>query len=409
MSEITHIPAPDTSRLTRFCRLTAAMIPACVIGYSALVDPLLNIGTLGDDVGGVILGAQSKSTTLTKIVMSSFLLASLAIAIWARPVIPHRLKMALIPGGMLLALACVSAAWGKAPIDTLMLAVYQSMLFATLLISVAVSADPRRIMHFMLLMLALVVAANVVAVFTLPPAANGHPGIYLFKNTTGAAAGCALLFGLFHLFKGKLVWRAMVWFTTIGAVFVTFASDSKAALALAIAAPLLVALFFLMSWALAIGPMMTLMLMVALIVSGFYVIAGMMSFDFEDVLVAIYGGTSFTGRTDIWALMHEHMPLSPWFGNGYRGFWSLAASPKHASEIVFIRTIGSGHNGYLDIRLDLGIVGLCLLVLFMALSFQTIARFGRRPTFRSMSYMAIFIFLAVRNTMESTILWSMHF
>ncbi|MGI9449369.1 MAG: hypothetical protein ACR2QH_01735, partial [Geminicoccaceae bacterium] len=87
----------------------------------------------------------------------------------------------------------------------------------------------------------------------------------------------------------------------------------------------------------------------------------------------------------------------------------LDASPKLASENTWVRTIGGGHNGYLDIRLDLGIVGLCLLILFMAISFQTIGKLGSRPLFRSLSYLAVFVFLAFRNTMESTILWSTHF
>ena len=293
------------------------------------MDPLLNLDTHGVDVGGVVLGAQSKSTTLTKVIMSVFLLTSLAVAMRTRPVVPHRLKLALIPGAMLLALACVSASWAKAPVDTLTLAMYQSMLFGTLLISVAVSTDPRRIMQYMLLMFALVIAANLVAVLTRPPAANGHPGIYPFKNMLGGAGGCAFLFGLFHLFQGRLGWRATAWFTMLGAVFVTLASDSKTAMALVFAAPLLAGLFYVTSRALAQGPIVTLMLIVALGVSGFHVIGGMMAFDFDDFLIATYGGKSFTGRTDIWALMYEHMPLSPWFGNGYRGFWSVgAASPK---------------------------------------------------------------------------------
>ena len=397
--------------MTRICRSIATILPACVIGHSALVDPLINLDVAhGVEVGGVILGAESKSTTHTKFVMIALLLASLAMAMRARPVVPYRLKLLLIPGAMLLALACVSAIWAKAPADTLTMAVYQSMLVGTLLISVAVSNDPRRIMQYMLLMFALVVAANLAAVLMRPPAHNGHAGIYGYKNTLGGAAGCAFLFGLFHLFQGRLGWRSIAWFTTFGAAFVTLASDSKTSIALIFAAPLLAGLIYVASRSLAQGPIATGVLMVGLSVSGFYTMGLMTGFDVDDVLLATYGDTTFTGRTDIWGLMYDHIQLSPWLGNGYRGFWSLGvASPKHASEIAFIRTIGSGHNGYLDIMLDLGIVGLCLLVLYMVLSFQTIGRFGLRPTLRSLSYLAIFIFLLGRNMMESVILWSTYF
>ena len=72
---------------------------------------------------------------------------------------------------------------------------------------------------------------------------------------------------------------------------------------------------------------------------------------------------TFSGRTAIWAIVNEHIAQRPLLGSGYGAYWVLlpgSPSMEMKRRLYFYPT--EGHNGYLDIINDLGIVGaLCLL------------------------------------------------
>lgn len=88
------------------------------------------------------------------------------------------------------------------------------------------------------------------------------------------------------------------------------------------------------------------------------------------VAMPIYGGSSLwgvtfalgrsetlTGRTDIWANLLPIAERRPILGYGFGGYWTSANR-----EII---ETNEAHNGYLDVRLELGFVGLLLLALFL--------------------------------------------
>jgi hypothetical protein len=70
--------------------------------------------------------------------------------------------------------------------------------------------------------------------------------------------------------------------------------------------------------------------------------------------------TDLTGRsTDIWPLVLKEADRHPILGSGYGGAWGLNGTLS--------TTLGleQAHNGYLDVYLQLGIVGCVLLALFI--------------------------------------------
>ena len=391
-------------------RTLAAMMPALVLSYSALIDPLVNLGLdRGLHFGGVELGAERK-TRLAQIFMPFFLLSAVALAVLSSLSVPARLVRVATPGILLVALALVSAAWSQAPGDTLQLAGYQTILFGSLLTFVAVSRDPARIARWVLALFALVVAVNLVAVLTRPPGPIGHQGIYQFKNTLGAAGGCAFLFGLFHVLDRRFAWRWIGRFTVLGALALVLASDSKTALALMLLAPAAAIALYIACRLLRIGPMAAGLLLLTLGGFALLLVAAVLGMSFDDILVAAYGDATFTGRTHIWNFALDHARQTPVIGNGYRAFWSLGlASPKHGSEIEFIRTIGSGHSGFVDIFLDLGLVGLALLLAFVLAAFSAAGQVSLRSAGRTLLYVSVVLFVVGRNAMESVILWSTFF
>lgn len=397
--------------LTKVAAGLAALIPAVLIGYSTLIDPLINFDlAVGYGFGGVSVGRDEKSTFVTKIFMPAMLLCALALAACGSFRPPKELFFVVLPGVLFLALAFTSVMWSRNPGNTLTLAIYQSIIFTTLLVSVAVAENPERILRYLLLMFAVAVSANLVAVVLRPPSPIGHSGIYDHKNTLGSAAGCAFLFGLFHLFRGGLFIRMIGLFTLVGALVLTFLSYSKTALALVLLAPVLSFGVYFSARILRVGVLPVLALFAAGLFSLGYMFVLLFRLKMDDIFMAVFGSTSFTGRREIWEFVWDYVVQAPVLGNGYRAFWSLdSSSPKHSSEIEFIRLTGSSHSGYIDTMLDLGLVGVCLLLLLILAALFMAGRLRVRPVALTLFYLSVAFFVLARNAMESVIMWSTFF
>lgn len=83
-------------------------------------------------------------------------------------------------------------------------------------------------------------------------------------------------------------------------------------------------------------------------------------------LAQIFGrGETLTGRTEIWNSLLPYAQKHFILGYGYGGFWTTS---------LRIRIASHAHNGYLDTILNLGIVGLILLIVFLIKIAGTCAR-----------------------------------
>ena len=71
---------------------------------------------------------------------------------------------------------------------------------------------------------------------------------------------------------------------------------------------------------------------------------------------------TLTGRTELWAGVIRAIQDRPWLGYGYQAFWSGADA--HAIEIwrIIRWNAPNAHNGYLEVLLGLGVVGLAVTV-----------------------------------------------
>ena len=66
---------------------------------------------------------------------------------------------------------------------------------------------------------------------------------------------------------------------------------------------------------------------------------------------------TMTGRTEIWAGLVPAAMQQPIFGSGFGSFWTPTTREMHE--------IGEAHNGYLEVLLDLGFVGLAIIAMFL--------------------------------------------
>jgi exopolysaccharide production protein ExoQ len=96
-------------------------------------------------------------------------------------------------------------------------------------------------------------------------------------------------------------------------------------------------------------------------------------FGISSVVVQLLGrDPTLTGRTGIWDAVLQ-VQTSPLFGVGYQSFWMgdrLAA----VWRILSTGSLNEAHNGYLETYLNLGCIGLSLLLVFMVSSYRTMCR-----------------------------------
>lgn len=81
------------------------------------------------------------------------------------------------------------------------------------------------------------------------------------------------------------------------------------------------------------------------------------------VLSGTFGDVTFTGRTEIWSFVWRKAMEAPLTGFGYGSFWAVgdkAPALREASEQVARYT--EAHNGFLDVMVSVGTVGLALSV-----------------------------------------------
>jgi O-antigen ligase len=78
--------------------------------------------------------------------------------------------------------------------------------------------------------------------------------------------------------------------------------------------------------------------------------------------------STFTGRTTIWSAVSDVASRNPLFGVGYGGYWGLE------DEVTSTIGVKEGHNGYLDVYLDAGIVGIVLLFTFLLAHYRKVLR-----------------------------------
>ena len=98
-------------------------------------------------------------------------------------------------------------------------------------------------------------------------------------------------------------------------------------------------------------------------------------------LLALVGkNPTLTGRTDLWSAVLVSILRHPWLGYGFNAFWAGLQGGSSSLLLSVGWYMGHSHNGFLDLTLDLGLLGLATFAVgYLVLSKRALQIVRRVP------------------------------
>lgn len=308
----------------------------------------------------------------------------------------------------LVLLALVSCAWAETPILTLQRGV--AVLGTTLLgIALAVRLSLEDQLRLMSWVLRIIAVLSLACVLFLPSYGisggveqqGGWLGIFSYKNGLGSVMALAALVEWYlpaDTGASKVVNRLAL---ILSLALLVFSTSVTPLLAL-LGSMLLVEVYKLGAQRFRIPTYAIVLAILLIIASGAAVLAG----EGERVAVALGRSADLTGRAEIWSMVAPYISERPILGYGYSGFWAGASSQSAAIDWAVGGTVMYSHNGYLEILLNLGAVGLLLTAGFLCTGIKRVYDCSEHD--QSAAYLwplAFLLFFLLYNLTECTILF----
>jgi O-antigen ligase len=226
-------------------------------------------------------------------------------------------------------------------------------------------------------------------------------GIFTHKNTLGRTMTLATMVCL-------LIWRDQSkrrWMPLVGAAFCTLMlmmSQSRSAMVtLGVVVALIFALPILRFRRSVAGPLLSALVFVV------GTTGMLMAFHAATILAALGRDLTLTGRTDIWSMSLGLMSDRPWLGFGYWAFWRGWSGESWQVISALGWDVPHAHNGFVDLSLDVGIVGLVIFLAGFLIALRRAARGVPRAAGATGDWPLIFlIYFLLYNLTESAIMRS---
>ena len=142
-----------------------------------------------------------------------------------------------------------------------------------------------------------------------------------------------------------------------------------------------------------------------LIVAGVF---GVIAMVYANSILSLFGkDITLTGRIPMWEILfRETFHLNPWFGHGFGTIWANESFRYYMRDLAgWAYPIMIGDNGFIDILLNLGIVGLMIFMYFYGKSWvDSVRYFLRDPKIEN-----FFPFLFLFYTLLANITFSLFF
>ena len=130
----------------------------------------------------------------------------------------------------------------------------------------------------------------------------------------------------------------------------------------------------------------------------------------EGVLAALGRDPTLTGRTELWSAVLEMIRQRPWLGYGFQAFW-LGWMGESSHVLLWMAgtegnySYAAADNGYLELALSLGLLGVSLYLFAFLRTFFRAVRWARiTKTAEGLWPLMLLTFLLIYNLSESVIL-----
>ncbi len=337
--------------------------------------------------------------------ISAFVLSIVALA---RSDIPYRTAMPTIGIGITLGWCWLSTFWaidGSIAISRISLT---TLIIVTLFIATRVSGYKNSIRIFRNYMIFAIVFSYI-WVFTIPESGIQLPkgpldadagaswrGIFLEKNMAGAVSAIAAFYFIFCDRNKNNIIRLI-----IIVLYIIFLWQTKSKTSI---------IFFCCIFLLGLVSIMSVSIFksIALLLAPF-LLCGIIIYWNEIVSPlanALYSPSAFTGRGPIWSTLIRYISEHWFLGSGYGSFWSIGPnSPVFSyAQHKWVMEVAIGHNGYLDMLSQVGIIGLFLMI-FSVFIFPIFKIFASNSYTAAQFtfFFAVLLFSIGNNFMESSL------
>lgn len=301
----------------------------------------------------------------------------------------------------LLVLAVLSSLWAQMPDLVLRKSIG---LFGTTLFGMALAIrvsfqEQLRMFSWLFRILAVLSLVCVVLFPSYGISSEGEwMGVFGYKNALGAAMGLALLVE-WHVPTARAFPKVLKTLAILLYAVVLLNSDSVTPGVSLAAALILVNIYRFAALKFRV-PSYALSLVVAGAVSAglFFISANI------DRVMGLLGRSShLTGRTEIWRLVISFIAQRPILGYGYSGFWLGASPESFVVNRVMRGSVQYSHNGYLEMLLTLGAIGLLLTLVFIGTGIRRALHLCRHTFDTELWPLAFLLYFVFHNLGEVTI------
>ncbi len=301
--------------------------------------------------------------------------------------------------------ALLSTAWSGYPSATFKSA-SEYLLTTFTAVAAASCVRPKTLLSALLAALGMVVALS--AAINIARATN--VGVFGSKNNFGLAVAMMLPVGWAVAVDRRqpVVFRLLGAAAVIGAPPLLLQSDSTGALVCSLATATAVCGALALSRLTPAARIGTLALLACAI--AIPVVAWLAGGDLDQALNAVGKDTTLTGRTTLWSAAEASIAAHPTLGVGYQAYWQVGSwGAEQLWQISYVanKTGYHFHDTYLEVAVDLGLVGLAIFLVTLAAMLLRIARalvFSRIAP-ESMFAIYVVVLMLLRSPIEVDLFW----
>lgn len=143
---------------------------------------------------------------------------------------------------------------------------------------------------------------------------------------------------------------------------------------------------------------------VVLSIGLFLMVVGAVDYDsIAEPFGELFGkDATFSGRTLIWNELFREIAKHPWAGIGFNSFWAGGVDGPAAEAIRRLQWVApNGHEGYLDMINEIGLIGFLLLIGFLVLHFRQLRQLRDLDRSGFALHRALMIYVLLANLTET--------